>query len=139
MKTPATKPLLLGCLGLALGTMLTSCVDPNYARNGPPQGNVNYSVGYETRSLPRGYRTEVIGGTSYYNYNGTYYRPRSGRYVVVEAPRRYDNRPAHRDVIVTRLPRGYRVVEHRGTRYYQVRDVYYQQRGNGYVVVSRPN
>lgn len=152
MKT-TTKPIILGCLGLALGTMLTSCVDPYYAQGPQHRPSMAYSTGYEVRTLPPGYRTEMIEGTRYYHYNGTYYRPRSGRYVVVEAPRHYssNNRydrydgpsrrydgPPHRDVVITHLPSGYRVVEHRGTRYYQVQDRYYQQRGSGYVIVGSP-
>ncbi|MEO5715835.1 MAG: DUF6515 family protein [Luteolibacter sp.] len=142
MKTSFTNPALLGGLGLALATMLPSCVDPNYSRNQvpPPRDpgySAGYSVGYEVGSLPTGYRTEVIGGTQYYNYNGTYYRPHSGRYVVVEAPRGYDRRPRHQDdvVVVRELPRGYRVVNHRGVRYYQVQDTYYEKRDSGYVQV----
>lgn len=137
MKTSLTKPVLLGAFGFALATMLPSCVDPYYAHNpGPPPQVTTYSAGYEVRALPPGYRTEIIGGTQYYNYNGTYYRPRSGRYVVVEAPRNY-NRPPHRQdvVIVRELPRGYRVVNHRGVRYYQVNNTYYERRGSGYVQV----
>jgi hypothetical protein len=41
-------------------------------------------------------------------------------------------------VIITELPRGYRTINHNGGRYYQNNDVYYQQRGQGYVVVGSP-
>lgn len=136
MKSPT---ILLFVASLALGTVLTSCVDP-YA--GPPQTVTTYRTGYEVRSLPPGYRTEVIGGTSYYLHNGTYYRPHSGRYVVVEAPtRQRDNRyynRSPRSTMVTKLPPGHRVVRHRGTEYYQVQDTYYQRSGPGYVIVTRP-
>ncbi|MES2439398.1 MAG: DUF6515 family protein [Verrucomicrobiota bacterium] len=158
MNNAFTTPLFAGCL--AIGSLLTSCVDP-YAGGGyaPTQTVTTYRTGYEVRSLPPGYRTEVIGGTRYYSQGGTYYQPRSGRYVVVEAPRNrgsYDRqysdrqyngrdrdrdrgRPqGNRDVIVTKLPPGSRPVKYRGGEYYQVRDVYYQRRGAGYVVVSRP-
>jgi hypothetical protein len=149
MKTSTRKPLLLGLFGIAVATLLSSCVDP-YAQNqgySQQQVTTTYRTGYEVRSLPSGYRTEVIGGTQYYNHNGTYYRPRSGRYVVVEAPRpsrdaysrsdRYDRRDGHVTVIRT-LPRGYRTVTHRGTRYYQANNTYYQQQGSGYVIVRSP-
>ncbi len=137
MKTSFTHSALLGSLGLAAATLLPSCVDPYYAHNqAPPQQVTTYSAGYEVRSLPSGYQTEVIGGTQYYNHNGTYYRPRSGRYVVVEAPRNYNRPSRHGDVVVVRqLPRGYRVVNHRGVRYYQVNDTYYEKRNSGYVQV----
>lgn len=140
MKTSVISPLLLGCFGVAIATLLPSCVDPYVQSSGPhPSTVTTVRAGYEVRSLPSGYRTEVIDGSSYYTHNGTYYRPRSGRYVVVEAPRpRYNRPPPRSEVVITRLPRGYRPVEHRGVRYYQVNDVYYQQRGSGYVIVSRP-
>jgi hypothetical protein len=135
--------LLLGSAGLA-SVALPSCVDPYAAHHpphhGPPSHTV-YRAGYEVRTLPHGYRTEVIGGTSYYVHGDTYYRPRSGRYVVVEAPRprRYADRGyGRRDVVITSLPRGYRVVERGGTRYYQSGNVYYQRRGSGYMVVENP-
>ncbi len=158
MKTSATKPLLLSCLGIAIGTILPSCVDPYAQSYGTQERVTTYRTGYEVRSLPPGYRTETIGGTRYYNHNGTYYRSQSGRYIVVEAPRqdyqsprpRYDDsysqdrdprygRPdLHREVIITRLPSGYREINHNGGRYYQVNDTYYQQRGSGYIVVTSP-
>jgi hypothetical protein len=135
MKTSAIHPLLIGSVSLAIGILLPGCVDP-YAHH--PQPSVTtYHAGYEVRTLPPGYRTEYIDGSNYYVHNGTYYRPRSGRYVVVEAPRtRYTH--GHRDVVVTQLPRGYRVVDYRGVRYYRVNDTYYQPRGSGYIIVSRP-
>ncbi len=146
MKTPTTKQFILSGFALATGALLSSCVDPYYSQNqGPPQRVTTYSAGYEVRTLPPGYRTEIIGGTPYYYYGGTYYRPRSGRYVVVEAPHhydrygrhdRYDRREPQREVIIQQLPRGYRTVTRNGVRYYQVNDVYYQQRGSGYVIVN---
>lgn len=140
MKTSTHYPFALGSFALALGALLTSCVDPYVEGHGPQHSVTTYSVGYEVGSLPSGYRTEVIDGTSYYNYNGTYYRPRSGRYVVVEAPSsRQSAYGSHGDQhIITRLPGGYRQVEHRGVRYYQANDTYYQKRGSGYVIVTRP-
>ncbi|RYD49642.1 MAG: hypothetical protein EOP85_01230 [Verrucomicrobiaceae bacterium] len=141
MKTPT---ILLSVTGLAFGTLLTSCVDP-YAQP-PTQTVTHYHTGYEVRTLPRGYRTEYYSGTPYYVYEGTYYRPRSGRYVVVEAPRRdgprqrdnrYYNR-SPRSTQITKLPPGHRVVRYRGTDYYQVQDTYYERRGPNYIVVKRP-
>jgi hypothetical protein len=140
MKTSFTKNLSLACLGLAVGTLLPNCVDPYYAdQGGPPSRVVEYRQDREIRRLPSGYRTEVIDGNNYYNHNGTYYRRQSGGYVVVEAPRsRYGNSQGYRGTSITRLPRGYREVNHRGNRYYQVNDTYYQRRGSVYVTVTRP-
>lgn len=146
MKTSLTRLMLAGCL--ALGASLTSCMDP-YAGGGYNTTQVTtYRPGYEVRSLPSGYRREIIEGNTYYSHNGSYYRQQGRRYVVVEKPHRVmppphrrDHDPYHnrkREVVIRELPRGYREVNVRGNRYYQVRDVYYQRSGPGYVVVNRP-
>lgn len=154
MKKSAIHPLLLGSLALAVATVLPSCVDPYAHGPGPQHSVTTYHAGYEVRVLPSGYRTEYIDGSNYYVHNGTYYRSRSGRYVVVDAPRRHSNyrsgydrrddrreyrRDGNRDVVITQLPRGYRTIERRGVRYYQANNTYYQQRGSGYVVVTLEN
>lgn len=137
MKTTFTTPALFGGIGFAIVTLFSSCVDPYYSQNrGPSHHVTDYRTGYEVRTLPSGYRTEVIDGTQYYSHNGTYYRSRSGRYTVVEPPHRYNRSPRYQEeVVVRQLPRGYRVVNHHGVRYYKVHDTYYQQRGSGYVQV----
>lgn len=139
---------LAGSIGILLCASITSCVDPYaYDSYGPV---TTYRSGYEVRTLPPGYRTEIIDGNRYYVYGNTYYRPRSGRYVVVDPPRyvdrrrdedrryddrRYDNR---RTVVVRELPYGYRTETHRGVRYYRANDVYYRPSGSGYIIVERP-
>lgn len=40
--------------------------------------------------------------------------------------------------VIRTLPSGAQVVTHRGTRYYQAGNTYYQSRGDGYVIVDRP-
>ncbi|NQX00535.1 hypothetical protein HQ447_07725 [bacterium] len=150
MITSIIKSLLLGGAGLTGATLLSNCVDPYGPAYGSQQRVTTYHAGYEVRSLPPGYRSETIGGTRFYSHNGTYYQPRSGRYVVVEAPRHYSDRnysdrnysgrpnPYRDRQIITELPRGYREVNYRGNRYYHSNDVYYQHRGSGYVTVTRP-
>lgn len=120
--------ILLSSAWIISATM-SSCVAP------VPSTATTYQAGAEFRTLPPGYRTEIHGGTTYYVRNDTYYRKRSGRYVIVEAPRPL---PRSREVYVERLPHGSRVVTYSGRRYYRVHDTYYQQRGAGYVVVGRP-
>ena len=138
MKTSiSTKNAFIGILGLAAAAVLPSCVDPYYQPSHVTT-TTTYRAGYEVQQLPRGYRTEVISGTRYYVHDDVYYRPRAGRYVVVEAPRGPRYAQPRRDVVINRLPSGYRVVTHRGNRYYQVNDVYYRQRGSDYVLVERP-
>ena len=117
---------------MAIVATMTSCVAPY-----PVTAQTTaVRVGYEVRTLPPGYRSEYVGGTRYYIHDGTYYRSRSGRYVVVDAPRGHDQ--PSRQVYVDRLPPGYRVVRHGGRKYYQVNDRYYQQSGRRYVTVERP-
>jgi hypothetical protein len=163
MKT-SIKPILLST-GLIVGLGLTSCVE-TYDAYGPHHSTttiMTYEPGYHVTTLPSGYRTERISGTTYYYHDGAYFRSRPGGFVVVEAPRTsryyteydaYRRRTVtqrttrdHRDIrgpvvderrIVTRLPSGYRTVTHRGIQYYQSGDRYYQRQGSGYVVVARP-
>jgi hypothetical protein len=46
-----------------------------------------YQPGYRLSSLPRGYRSESIGGSTYYYHNGAYYQRNAGGYIVTDAPR----------------------------------------------------
>lgn len=140
-------PVVLAASSLAIGLSMSSCVAP-YDAYGPTTVT-GYSPGYRANSLPQGYRTEIIGGNTYYYHNGAYYRSRSGSYVVVDAPRSsryyrdYDqyNRRSHRNQnvnVITRLPSGYRAVTVQGETYYQHRNSYYRRHGNGYTGVARP-
>lgn len=149
--------------GVALCIGLASCVGPYDSYGGGSLGYRSYSPGYSVNSLPGGYRKENISGSTYYYHDGHYYRRNSGGYVVVEPPRssRYYNdytqrqrrgqsRHDHRQTssrrdsrhdgaqVVTRLPRGYREINHRGNTYYQAGDRYYSRRGNGFIAVSSP-
>jgi hypothetical protein len=145
--------LLLLAASLVIGAALTSCVVPADAYGITSTTYSTYEPGYRTTSLPRGYRSEVISGNTYYYNNGSYYRPQSGGYVVVDAPRTsryysdYDSRrttTTYRDGrtgdvrVITTLPSGYRELNHRGTSYYQAGDQYYHREGSGYITVSRP-
>ena len=94
-----------------------------------------YSSGQVITTLPSGYRTVTVGGTQYYSYGDSYYRPHGSGYVVVDSP--YATTTGSVNVIRT-LPSGYRVVTHHGQRYYQSGTSYYQARSGGYVVVPSP-
>jgi hypothetical protein len=161
------KPLII-ISSLTVGLSLSSCVDPSYQQYGSnyqrSSYNSGYSPGYRTTSLPSGYRTEYISGRTYHYHNGQYYQPNSGGYMVVEAPRTsryyteysryrqpsstdhrnrdgsYNHTDHRRDgaQIITRLPSGYREINHRGITYYKSGDRYYTRRANGYIVVQRP-
>lgn len=156
-------PLLLGS-SLAIGMTLSSCVVPSDGYGSSTTTVTTYQPGRKINSLPGGYRSETISGTTYYYHDGSYYRRQSDGYVVVEAPRssryysdyerryrsdyrdqrgsRYyrDSRdPRNESVrVVTRLPDGYRVVTRGGTQYYQAGDQYYRRDGDRYIVVSQP-
>jgi hypothetical protein len=150
--------------GAALCMGLGSCMFPydDYGNHGSGYTSV-YRPGYRVDSLPGGYRSELISGNTYYYHDGFYYRPSSGGYVVVDAPRgsryyddynrrqrsyqtnreyrgspdRHDGR-YERGEVLTRLPDGYRVVNHRGETYYQAGDRYYRRQGETYIVTTRP-
>jgi hypothetical protein len=149
--------------GVALCMGLASCLLPYDSQDGGSVSVTRYSPGYRVNSLPGGYRSENISGSTYYYYNGYYYRPVSGGYVVVDAPRtsryyddysrrqrtyqtnrEYQESPKRHDgrydrsEVITRLPKGYRVINHRGNEYYQVGDRYYRRQNDTYVIVSSP-
>lgn len=145
MKPSILKLSIATCLAIASASLLSSCIDPNYAVGGPPQSGYGnpYQTGYSVRTLPPGYRTERYGNSDYYYSGSNYYQRRANGYVVVEAPRHRDS--GHRDSgyrdhdgMIMRLPPGARMINHSSGRYYQSGNVYYQQRGNGYVVVQFP-
>jgi hypothetical protein len=149
--------------GVTLCMSLASCVVPYDSHGGGSVSVTRYSPGYRINSLPGGYRSENISGSTYYYHDGYYYRPGSGGYVVVDAPRtsryyddysrrhqtyqsgrdyqgssdRHDGR-YDRGEVITRLPEGYRVVNHRGETYYQTGDRYYRRQGETYIIASRP-
>jgi hypothetical protein len=153
---------LFAITGIALCLGLASCF-ASYDARGYDQ-TARYRPGYRVNALPGGYRSEVLSGSTYYYHEGYYYRPSSGGYIVVDAPRssRYyadygrrhqahqpdprldrmaynrEDQRYERGDILTRLPRGYRQVKHRGKSYYQVGERFYQRQNKIYVVVSRP-
>jgi hypothetical protein len=157
-----SRPMLV-IAGVALCMSLVSCVVPYDSHGGGSVSVTRYSPGYRINSLPGGYRSENISGSTYYYHDGYYYRQGSGGYVVVDAPRssryyddygrrrqsshsnmeyrespdRHDQR-YERGEVITRLPGGYREVNHRGNTYYQVGDRYYRRDNDTYVIVSRP-
>jgi hypothetical protein len=149
--------------GVALCMGLASCVVPYDSHEGGSVSVTRYNPGYRVASLPGGYRSETISGSTYYYNDGYYYQPRSGGYVVVDAPRssryyddynrrqrtyqssrEYQDSPNRRDgryegsEVITRLPDGYREVNHRGETYYQAGDRYYRRQGETYVITTRP-
>lgn len=158
-----SRPLFV-ITGVALCMGLASCVVPYDSNDGGSVSVTRYSPGYRVNTLPGGYRSENISGSTYYYHDGYYYRPGSGGYVVVDAPRssryyddynrrqrtyqtsqglyqespdRHDGR-YDRGEVITRLPDGYREVNHRGATYYQAGDRYYRRQGETYVVTTRP-
>lgn len=160
-------PPVLTCLILCAAPLaFTGCVDPYYSGGGAVAVQPAYRPGYTITTLPSGYRSEVIAGSRYYRHNDIYYRSQGRGYVVVESPHRRfsdrgpgsdrdrgpdrdrdrDGRPNWNDPrpnvpggpVVRRLPNGYKTVTHRGARYYRAGDVYYQSRGDGYIIVRSP-
>lgn len=98
---------------------------------------------------PQGSRYVVVetprGSRGWDNRNDRPYRYDNHRsnWDPRESQRGYDRgpdrRPGYTETRVIRtLPNGYRTVNYRGTRYYQSGNVYYQSRGDGYVIVDRP-
>jgi hypothetical protein len=165
---PSVKPLgfarpMFVISGVALCMGLASCVVPYDSYGDSSVSVTRYSPGYRVTSLPGGYRSETISGRTYYYHDGYYYNRGSGGYVVVDAPRSsryYDDYNSRqrtyqtgrdyrdssyrndgrydRTEVITRLPDGYREVNHRGDTYYQAGDRYYRRQGDSYVITTRP-
>jgi len=161
---PHRSGTILAAAGVVLCMSLSSCLFPY---DGTVGGGATYSIyqpGHRIQSLPAGYRSEMISGATYYYDNGNYYQRDSRDYVVVDAPRNsryyddyrrvrenrevnsrrnqriYDrnNSPNRYGDVIPRLPHGYRVVNHRGQRYYQAGDQYYVRGQGGYLRVRNP-
>jgi hypothetical protein len=159
--TMKTSRIILSVITLGAAGLLSSCVDPYYTGGTTTTTVTQYRPGYMVDTLPGGYRTEVVGGVSYYRHNDVYYRPQGRRYVVVERPGysrgpdrynsrdrydrdRYDRDRHHRGphsretTVIRTLPSGARVVTHRGERYYESRGTYYRPASGGYTIVRSP-
>ena len=75
--------LTLLTISLATAGFLTSCGIDLLSTS----QKVGYRTGPELREVPPEARTETRSGTRYFTHEGTYYRPRNGRYVPVEPGR----------------------------------------------------
>jgi len=153
----AAHPLrpLLALAGVAMSLAVASCA---YPETGYGSASITtYQPGYRTTSLPHGYRTENLAGSTYYYSNGSYYQRNAGGYVVIDAPRqsryyteysrsRNYSQPQRRTSVTTyqpgyrttSLPRGYRSENLGGSTYYYHNGSYYQRNGREYVVTTAP-
>jgi len=122
-------------LNLLAGVVLGALASCTYYET-PTSAGPDYTTGHVVTTLPSGYRTVTVGGTRYYSYGDSYYRPHGSGYIVVDSP--YRTTTTTTRGMVTELPDGYRVVTHHGQRYYQYGNVYYQPRSGGYMVVDSP-
>lgn len=132
----------------------SSGYSPGYRINSLPSGyrteNISgrtyyYHDGYYYQPNSGGYAVVEAPRTSrYYTEYSRHRQPsyssygtRDGSYTRTE--QRYDSDQRHEGAqIFTRLPSGYRVINHRGITYYQSGDRYYSRQGNGYILVQRP-
>jgi hypothetical protein len=81
--------------------------------------------------LPPGYRSYYWGGSPYYNYRGSWYRPYGGSYLSIGAPY---------GLFVSSLPPSYSTVWIGGNRYFVADDSYYlyDSSRSGYVLTRSP-
>lgn len=81
--------------------------------------------------LPPGYRSYSWGGSPYYNYRGSWYRPYGGSYLSIGAPY---------GLFVSSLPPFYSTVWVGGNRYFVADDSYYlyDNSRSGYVLTRSP-
>src|ERR1700743_3513281 len=88
------------------------------------------SRGFVYGTLPIGAVSIGFGGGNYFFHGGVWYRPYSGRYIVVQPPL---------GIFINTLPPDYATIWVGGVPYYYADDVYYNVApGRGYVVVAPP-
>jgi hypothetical protein len=143
------RSMLLIGVTVASSISLSSCVEPYGSTIGGISNNpyTAYERGYQINTLPRGYQSETVSGSTYFYHDGNYYRRSSNGYVVTDAPRssRYYNEYArmrqtdnrnYRDNVT--LPRGYRTENISGSTYYYHNGKYYRRSTNGYMEIDAP-
>lgn len=79
--------------------------------------------------LPPGHREVFWGRTKYYFFDGAWYRPTRGRFLIVAPPI---------GLVVPFLPPYYATVMIGGVPYYYANEVYYTATPGGYVIVAPP-
>jgi len=122
-----SKLLVISCLGVAVLVQSTDADARFKQRN--YSHHRHYSKSKFVTVLPGRFVKIAFGGLSYYYVNGIFYQKRDRGYVVVAAPR---------GAVVSKLPRGRRVIVDNGMRYYTFNGVYWKRTPAGYIVVSNP-
>jgi hypothetical protein len=95
----------------------------------PPFSKFYYQPGYRVNPLPHGHTRIFVNALEYYFYDGFFYRPSPGGYVVVESPM---------GAIIAALPRLHHIFHWHGEPYYVVGHTYYRKHPRGYIVVPDP-
>ena len=88
-----------------------------------------YKPGYRVNPLPYRHSRIFVNADEYYYFDGFFYRPSLGGYVIVEAPI---------GAIVAALPRLHHIFHWHGEHYYVVSNTFYRRHPRGYIVVPDP-
>ncbi len=81
MNAPILKTLLLAISATGLGGFVAGSMQAGQrSADSPRSGEI-------VRKLPSGFHGETVQGNRYYYHHGVYYRPYSGGFIVVDAPR----------------------------------------------------
>ena len=130
------KPTLAILLALAAWLGMTPQAQAGFddggrrgGRGGPAFTPHYHAPGYRWGSLPLAYTPLIVGGVSFFYWEGMFYQASGGQYVVVNAPV---------GAVVAGIPTGYETVVVDGIAYYTINGVTYRQVANGYQVVSAP-
>jgi hypothetical protein len=81
------------------------------------------------RALPPGHRMVTFGRARYYFFDGVWYHPVGGRFLVVAPPI---------GLVISFLPPFYTMIMVGGVPYYYANEVYYTAVPGGYMIVSPP-
>jgi len=99
-------------------------------RNRPaPSYQHYYKPSYRVNQLPHRHSRIVVNAAEYFFFDGFFYRPSRGGYVIVDAPI---------GAIIATLPRLHHLVHWRGQPYYIVDNTFYRRHPRGYIVVPDP-
>ncbi len=101
----------------------------NYRNVPAPYYQHYYKPGYRVNPLPYGHSRVFVNAAEYYFFDGFFYRPYGGGYVVVEAPL---------GAIIATLPRLHQSIHWHGQPYFLVGTTFYRRHPGGYIVVPNP-
>lgn len=95
----------------------------------PPVHGHYYKPGYHLNVLPYGSKRIFAHDREYFFYDGYFYQPYGGGYVIVNPPI---------GAVIATLPRLHHIIDWLGHTYYLFGNTFYRKHPGGYIVVPDP-